>query len=265
MSSKTPYRISEINTDNICYSDIKTNIKKTIIYLKYSDNNKLKNIIFQTPTLLNRCTPVCKNDIYEIDIPISGKSDSKITKFINLLNAIDNKIIKDAKNNTKWFGAFPNQKTMKYQRLIRDSPEYKDGLLRLKIIKTPDFETILQLNNTNNINVKDIPQDSWIKTIIEIYAIWINENGFGLFIRPILISFKPNQKISYDFKLIDESDDGECDDDIDFNNDTIQDNSNIFIKSESEITSSVLENPYDYDESTDTIDIKPDISSTTSE
>lgn len=266
MTSKVPFKISEINIDNICYTDIKTRNNKTIIYLKYMDTNKLRNIVFQTPTLLNINDVISSksknllqdsivsetmsytNKIYELDIPLTGKSDTKTNKFIKFLQAIDNKIIKDARNNTKWFDAFPQQKTMRYQKLIRESDNtmYENGMIRVKIIRSNDFDTVINYNN-NRINPTDISKNCWIKSILEIYAIWINEHGFGLFVRPILIDLKTIQKSSYNYNLIDESDEVE---DVDDMVCTVQDfsNNSIFIKSENEITSSVLEMPNNSDE-----------------
>ena len=267
MASKVPFKISEINVDNICYTDVKTRNNKTIVYLKYMDSNKLRSIVFQTPTLLNindiilskTKSAVCQdsnisetnqssNNIFELDIPLNGKSDEKTRKFIDFLELIDKKIIKDARINNKWFESFSHQKTMKYQKLIRqsDNSRYENGMIRIKIIKSNDFDTVVDHNN-NRIHPKDIPKNSWIKSILEIYAIWINENGFGLFVRPILIDIKPIEKSSYNYKLIEDSDEGE---DVDDMVCTVQDNynsSSIFIKSENEITSSVLEMPNDED------------------
>jgi hypothetical protein len=281
-SIKVPYRISEIDINNICYTDIKVNNKKTIIYLKYNDNNRFKNIVFQTPTFLSNYLPQLKNDIYELDIPLSGKEQNKINKFENFLEAIDKKIIKDAKNNNKWFEKFVNIKSMKYQRIIRESTDKsnKTGLIRLKLLKTNDFETIIQ-NNTNRIEIEEINKDCWLKCILELYAIWINENGFGLFIRPVLLNFKPCPKITYNYKLIEDSEDEPAFDVVDTVN--TFDNSSIFIRSESEITSSVLEMPNnlitsetiefnndtpdkekDVHSSDEPVNIKNDLSSTTS-
>jgi hypothetical protein len=184
-------------------------------------------------------------------------------KFINFINSIDKKVMKDAKNNNKWFENFADVKTMKYQRTIRDSidTDNKNGVLRLKLLKTNDFETIIHNNNTR-INVEEINKDTWLKCILEVYAIWINPNGFGLFIRPILLSFKPCTKINYNYKLIEDSD--EADEDV--NVDTVHDNS-IFIRSENEITSSVLEMPKNTPSSEEPVQIKDydnDLNSTTS-
>ncbi len=237
MTTKVPFRISEIDINNICYTDVKSNEKKTIVYLKYMDNHKLKNIVFQTPTTMSSNMIQCKNNIFELDVPLVGKEIDKINRFIQFLDNLDKKIVKDAKNNNKWFELFSNQKTMKYQKVLRESTDgNRNGVIRLKLLRTNDFETVVQFNNSR-INIEEIQKDCWLKSILEIYAIWINENGFGLFIRPILLSFKPCMKINYNYKLIEDSEDVE-----DVAVDTVYDNS-IFLKSESDITSSILEMP----------------------
>jgi hypothetical protein len=260
---KVPYRISEIDIDNICYTDIKVSNKKTIVYMKYCDNNKFKNIVFQTPTFMSTNLVQMRNDIYELDVPLTGKEPNKMEKFINFINAIDKKVMKDAKNNNKWFEKFCDVKTMKYQRTIRESidNDNKNGVIRLKLLKTNDFETIVHNNNTR-VCFEEINKDSWLKCILEVYAIWINSNGFGLFIRPILLSLKPCTKINYNYKLIEDSDD-EVED---VNVDTVYDNS-IFIRSENEITSSILEIPNNNKSSEEPVQIKDfddEINSTTS-
>ncbi len=242
MSSKTPYRFNEIDLNNIIYTDIKYNNKKTVIYIKYDDNNKFKNLVFQTPSMISINNVQNKNNIFELDVPLVGKEQNKIEPFIEFLNKLDKKIIKDAKNNNKWFERFANVKSMKYQKIIRESVDERNtnGVIRLKLLRTDDFETLVQNNNTK-INIEEINKDCWLKCILEIYAIWINNNGFGVFIRPILLSFTPCMKIAYNYKMIDDSED-EGETVIDTMNELgSNDNSSIFIRSESEITSSVLE------------------------
>ena len=76
------------------------------------------------------------------------------------------------------------------------------------------------------------------------------------------MSLKPCTKINYNYKLIDDSDD----DAEDVNVDTVYDNS-IFIRSENEITSSILEMPKNTPSSEEPVQIKDfddDINSTTS-
>jgi hypothetical protein len=200
--------------------------------------------------------PKIKNDIYELDVPLMGKEQNKINKFISFLESIDKKIIKDAKNNNKWFEKFANVKSMKYQRIIREPTDKtnKTGIIRLKLLKTNDFETIIQ-NTTSRMEIEEINKDCWLRCILELYAIWINENGFGIFVRPVLLNFKPCPKISYNYKLIEDSDDEPVFDVVDTLNNF--DNSSIFIRSESEITSSILEMPTNANTS-ETIDFNND-------
>ena len=240
MNTKVPYRIKELDLNNIYYSDIKSNGKKTIVYINYMDNHKLKNFVFQTPTMLSKNKPNCKKDIYNLDVPLIGKEPEKVSRFTKFIEELDKKIIKDAKNNNKWFEHFSNVKTIKYQKTIREDSDTSNmnGVIRLKLIKNNDFETMVMSRN-KRIQFDEINSDCWIKCILEVYAIWINEEGFGLFIRPIVMDFKPCMKQVYDYKMIEDSDENNNEvEDVAI--DTVQDNS-IFIRSETEITSSVLE------------------------
>ena len=77
--------------------------------------------------------------------------------------------------------------------------------------------------------------------ILEVYAIWINKNGFGIFLRPILVSFKPFDKIQYNYKFIEESDNEDV-------INTVMDNDSIFMKQDESTNdngeTSILEMPY---------------------
>ena len=225
-----PYRISQIDLDNIRYTRIKSNDRKKVIYLKYQDKKKLKNLVFQTPTLLNINNPIDNGNYYELDIPLKGQNTYKENKLINFLDSLDKKILYDAKMNShKWFDIV-NEGTVNYQKIIRNSidEKYENGMIRIKILRTQDFETILQINNKERITPDNIPQNSWVKMILECYAIWVNQNGFGLFMRPVLVSFKPKEVVNYNYNFIDESDNEN--DELDNIIDTAAENTNIFIK-----------------------------------
>ena len=239
MNTKVPYKFEDIDLSKIKYTSVKSNSKKTVVYLKYLDNNKLKNLVFQSPSLFNINKPIKKSNFYDLDIPLKAKTQDKTKEFINFLNSIDHKIIKDATKNTNWFNNLQNTDNVKYQKIIRHGNDEYPHMIRLKIININDFETIIQINNKKNINTENIPQECWTKVIFELYAIWINNDGFGLYIRPILISFSPNTKTEYNYKILEDSDD------IDDIINTVNDNS-IFIKSEpkeNDNTTSILELP----------------------
>jgi len=220
---KEPYKIDDINLENIRYVDKKETDDRTIIYTKYEDNGKLCNFVVQTPSLRNINEVINRKGINELEIPLIGQNNIKTDKFIGFLNNLDKQITSDAKINTEWFNNFYNGRIIRYQKTIREADDYKKGMIKIKIIKNDNFETILQINNKNTIGIENIQKDSWVKMILEVYAIWINKNGFGIFLRPILVSFKPFNRIQYNYKFIDESDNEDV-------INTVMDNDSIFIK-----------------------------------
>lgn len=243
MSFKKPFRIDEIDINKIKFTNVKTNSKKTIIYMKYDNGTDLSNLVFQSPSLFNINEPIYKNNNYELDIPLHGKYDDKINEFISFLTKLDKKIMDQASKNPKWFNNFTKTNKIKYQKTIRESDDkrYNNGMIRIKLIKSNKFQSKIKLDE-ELIDIKKIEQNSCVKIILEAYAIWINENGFGLFLRPILLSFKKEENVLYNYELMEDSD--ELDDIIH----TVNNENSIFIKSElkkEEInnTTSILELP----------------------
>ena len=229
-STTTPLNIHDIDLNNITYTKIKSNQTKKIILLKYNDKSKtnsIKNFVIQTPTLLNISSPDFTSGFAEIEVALDGKYNNRIDSFISFLNNLENKIKADAQTNAAgWFNMNDNQ-TINFQKIIRESSNYSKGTLKIKIIKNNDFETLIQLNNTHKIDTNSIPANSWCKMILECYAIWINSNNdFGLFFRPVLLSFNLKEKDIYNYKFI-ESDE----DEIDIPDTEI--NHNIFMKVDS--------------------------------
>lgn len=224
MNYQEPFNISNIDLNKIVYPKARTSQNKKIILLKYNDNGKLKNFVFQTPTLLNLFKASKINTYSEIEIALSGKEELKIFKFLNFLNNLEKKIKDDAQANfSSWFDINKDVQTINFQKIIRESDDNPNGTIKLKIINNTDFQTCLQINNNKNIKVNDIPENSWCKLILECYAIWINSNNdFGLFLRPVLVSF--TLKETYNYNFVEESDEDE------FHIPDTEINTNIFMK-----------------------------------
>ena len=130
---------------------------------------------------------------------------------------MDKKFINDAKTyGSKWFNG---QKNITYKSLIRsatnqNNEKYKNGILRIKILNTNNFKTTILKENKYPINATDIEDNNYIKMILECYALWITKDGFGLYLKPILLSLRPI-KINYNYSLIEDSElSDDCDDDI---------------------------------------------------
>lgn len=200
---KEPFLFEDIILNNICFTKIKETKKKKIIYLKYKNKSKLDNLVIQTPTLWSIKKPIKIGDnIYDLEIPLIGKRESRVNSFIDFLTNLDKFIINSAQNNaSSWFNS-SNEAV--YLNSIRESNEYsvKNGFIKLKIIKSIDFKTILKKDNKFKLKIKDISSNNWVKSIIQIFAIWIKPNNqFGIYFKPIIISFKEpiKQEINYNF------------------------------------------------------------------
>jgi hypothetical protein len=223
MTYQEPLNISNIDFNKLIYPKSRSSQNKKIILIKYNDKGKLKNFVFQTPSLLNLYKAHEYNNYSEIEVALYNNEDLKINKFINFINNLETKIKDDAiLHASSWFNSLENT-SINFQKIIRESDNYEKGTIKIKIINNSDFKTNLQINNSKNINVNEVPENSNCKMILECYALWVNSNNdFGLFLRPILISF--NLKESYNYKFVEESDEE------DINIPETELNNNIFMK-----------------------------------
>jgi len=211
MNYQEPYRIHQIILENIVYTKVKTTETKKLVFIKYEDNKKIKPLVIQCPSLLNINQPTkVSNDYHELEIPLITQEKDKAKLLNKFFEDLDDKIINDAKyNSTLWFDGIKGKKdSIKYKRIIKDSDSFPDGMLKIKVIKNVDFETMLQIENKNRINVQDIPVNYWCKMLLEVYALVINHqtNTFSLFLRPIILSFKDKQASKYNYTLLEDSD-----------------------------------------------------------
>jgi hypothetical protein len=240
MNSQEPFKINNIDFSKIVYPKDRANDKKKIVLIKYNEKGKLKNFVFQTPTLLNIGSAQIFNGYHEIELALVGKEKDRVNSFVDFLNKLESKIKLDAKSYaSNWFNITDENQTINFQKIIRESEDYPSGTIKVKVIKNNDFETVLQQNNSKRISVDSIPEESWTKMILECYAIWINSNNdFGIFLRPILISFTPKE--TYNYKFIEDSDEGDEFDvpDTEVNNNIFMNiNQNCKIKSNEDSTS----------------------------
>ena len=230
-----PYKFSEINLNKLIYSKPKQSGSKKVVLIKYNDNDKPRNLVFQTPTIYNLTEPDIKKGYGEIEVALHGKEKNKTDDFNSFLLKLENQVKQDAKvNASSWFDLNEENESINFQKLIREMDGLDSGILKLKIIKNNDFETEL-INNANNkktkLSLEQVPCDSWCKMLLEVYAIWINTNNdFGIFLRPILIVFTPTEKKQYNYKMIEDSD-SDKEDEFEIPDTEINDNinSNIFM------------------------------------
>lgn len=213
MQCQNPYKISDINVEKIFYRNIKESNNKKIIFIKYKEDI-LKNMVFQLPTLNNNFN--LNNN--EIDITIDSEYEDKTHKIIDFFNIIDSKIVNDAKKNSLvWFDHIEDKSKINYHHIIRNKKEnIYSYSLKLKIIDSKDFKTNLILNNDeeSKVQLENLPNEGNLKLILECYAIWVHGNNFGLILRPIIISFIIDIENDYNYKILDDSDSDESNEDL---------------------------------------------------
>ena len=220
MNVLEPLKISSIDLNKIAYPKQKDTPSKKIILMKLASKGSFNNFVFQTPSLLNNNKPKKQNDYVELELSLVGKEKDKITNFVAFLNELEEKVKEDAQfNASTWFNINDDNQTINFQKIIRD-----EGTLKIKLVKSNDFETILQSNN-KRISIENIPENSWCKMILECYAVWINQNNdFGIYLRPIMISFTPKEKQIYNYKF------AESDEEDDFEVPDTETNDSVFMK-----------------------------------
>lgn len=209
MATKECLDMDKVSVDNLIYlialQDSQCESKQ-YIPLRYKNNSKISNLIVQSPTLTNVKFIKNKKNYNELFIPLSGKKEKKIEKFIELIEDIEKKIIYDAQiNSSIWF---PEEKRNKFSLIksisknlpeqfknYKESPKFNkkiiekiNGYLKLKIYNDNINKTTLQLDG-KIISIDQIPDESWIKVILEFSSIYISKNNFKLLIKPLLISF----------------------------------------------------------------------------
>ena len=265
MELYSPFDVDQISFDNIVYKDkIEVN-NRSAIYIKYQEKNSLSNLRIKTPTFFNTESIIKKKNHYELLVPLSGKKKSKIDKFKNFLNKLQDKLIYDAKiNSNSWFNTTDklnykkiiknnnfikikiidpfipsnnmksiqskniqipktiqiqkeliksestnsdsedlhtntNQDTIKSESnkdIIIASQKQNEKIPKINQTKDKNLESktiILQNIDGNNvpIDINNIPDNHYIKLIIDINALWINKKTFGLFIKPNIIYLIP--------------------------------------------------------------------------
>ena len=118
---------------------------------------------------------------------------------LNFIKSIDDKMQNLAKNNKEWFN---NEKSV-YRKIIRDSENFKNGILKLKVKKNsiPKFLKITKNRQSDAALLSDIKEGNKIKLIIDFFGLWIRKKNntyyYGLYLKPILIDYRQEEEITF--------------------------------------------------------------------
>jgi len=216
MSQKVPYNIKSIDLNNINVKTPKIIKNKKIIFLKYDNNN----FVIQLSKLENN---IVFDSTNEIEFEINKKDQ------INFMNKLDDYIISLGKTNASdWFSHIDDKSSIEYQRIL----QYNNSV-KIKIVNNDNFKTTITLNEESIENLNNLENFSLnSKILLEIYAIWIKNNSFGLLLRPVNVAFTTVNSYNYDFINETSSESGDNNSELflknlEINHDTSDDDSDI--------------------------------------
>ena len=204
-----PLLIDNIDFTKISISNVKNiSDSRKNLYLNYIDNS----LIIQLPELIYNNKIIEHKDYYEILINLECKSKDKTTKVINLFTTLDN-YFKELINSNKT--QFFKTEKIKYKPMIRKNKD-NSIYLKLKILKDNIKNNYINITcNNSKIDIKELNENCYLKFLLNINAIWINQENFGIYIRPIgikksnlkqqqtLVNFIPDSDNQYNNTIMD--------------------------------------------------------------
>jgi hypothetical protein len=173
--------------------------------LRYLHNNKQNKFFVQTPELV--ISKIESDDtISTIYFDLKANSSGKVSSFINFLISLDKAIIQNARANKQWFSS----NNIKFKGLIR----YEDAnkpYLKLKVRNSSIYKLrITSDRQSEKCLFSDLKSGMKVKMIVDVNGLWINNNGFGIYLKPFLIDIRE----TYDLILNDSSEEDIVDTEI---------------------------------------------------
>ena len=177
-----PLLIGNIDLKNINISNVK-NISETRknLYINYLNNN----FIIQLPNIINNNNKIVEHsEYYEINVNLNPKIQDKTLKIINLFTELDN-YFRELINSNK--DMYFTSKKIKYKSMLRKDKD-NNIYLKLKILKDNIKNNNIHITcNNTKIDINELNVNCYLKFLLNINAIWINGENFGIYIRPIAI------------------------------------------------------------------------------
>lgn len=179
---KTPFNVKDINFDNIKF--IPSGNGKSIM-LRYLQNNRQNKFFVQTPEL--KIYNIESDDLVTtLYFDLKTNNSAKVSSFINFLINLDRSIIQNARNNKDWFSS----SNIKFKGLIRYENS-NEPYLKLKVKNSSLYKLRVTSDRQSERGVfSDLKPNMKVKMIIDVNGLWINNNGFGIYLKPYLIDIR---------------------------------------------------------------------------
>lgn len=185
---KTPFNVKDINFEDIKF--IPSGNGKSIM-LRYLHNNKQNKFFIQTPELV--ISKIETDDLISTLYFDLKNTNNSIDSFIKFLIELDKSIIQNARSNKDWF----KTNNIKFKGLIRYEKS-NEPYLKLKVKNSSIYKLrVTSDRQTERAVFSDLKTKMKVKMIIDVNGLWINDNGFGIYLKPYLIDIRE----SYDLIL----------------------------------------------------------------
>jgi len=191
---KNPFNIRDIKLDKIIFSKASLNENSKNIYLKYNNNGKLSRFLIQTTELEIKDIQASTNDVTIILVNLKSNNNKKLNNFVNFIYKLDNHIIETGKSNPEWF--YSNN--VKFKGLIRQDADCDIPYLKLKIknYMLKNLQVTYDKQSEKR-SFKDLKKHDNIKLVLDIFGLWVNKNGFGLYLKPVLIDIRDSNELTF--------------------------------------------------------------------
>ncbi len=160
--------------------------------LRYFFNNKQNKFFIQTPELVISSI-VKADDMTILTFNLQCLHASNLDPFTNFLVQLDRHIISNARNNKSWF----KTNNIKFKGLIRQDPlNNNKPYLKLKVKTTSLYKLKVSFDRQSEKGTfDDLRTNLKVKMILDINGLWINDNGFGIYLKPYLIDIRENYEL----------------------------------------------------------------------
>jgi len=199
---KTPFNVKDIKFDNIKF--IPSGNGKNVM-LRYLHNNKQNKFFIQTPELV--LSNIESDDsVTTLYFDLKSVNSNRISSFINFLINLDKTIIQNARANKNWFSS----NNIKFKGLIRYNNS-TEPYLKLKVKTSSIYKLRVTSDRQSEKCVfSDLKSNMKVKMIIDVNGLWINDDGFGIYLKPFIIDIRE----TYDLILNNSSEEDIIDTDI---------------------------------------------------
>ena len=179
---KTPFNVKDINFENIKF--IPSGNGKSIM-LRYLQDNKQNKFFVQTPEL--KISNIESDDLVTtLYFDLTTNNSGRVSSFINFLINLDKSIIQSARANKNWFSS----SNIKFKGLIRYENS-NEPYLKLKVKNSSLYKLRVTSDRQSERGVfSDLKSNMKVKMIIDVNGLWINNNGFGIYLKPYLIDIR---------------------------------------------------------------------------